>query len=102
MASITRPRSATSVVLDIGGEVGALVLYTPVAYLGREIEVSPAGDGARRTHTAVLERRAAGGAFCAAVYPALAAGEWRVWGDDESLPSTVRIEGGTVAELDWR
>lgn len=93
---------ATSVVLDIGGDVGALVLHTPDAYRGREIEVSPVDDDARRTHTAVLERRVAGRTCCAAVYPRLRAGEWRIWGDDPRLPSHVRIDGGAVAEVDWR
>ena len=43
----------TSVLLDIGGDVGALVLTVPDRYRGREIEVSPVGDDARRTHTAI-------------------------------------------------
>ena len=91
-----------AVLLDIGGGMGALVLYTPDAYRGREIEVSPVGQDARRTHTGVLERRAGGRTFCAAVYPALAAGEWRIWADDEVLPSLARVEAGRVAEVDWR
>jgi hypothetical protein len=42
-----------SAVLDIGGDIGALVLYTPEEFRGKEIEVSPTGDDGRRTHTAV-------------------------------------------------
>jgi len=90
------------VVLDIGGEVGALVLYTPPAYRGREVEVSPAGDDSRRTHTAVLERRTAGRTFFAAVYPELPAGDWVIWGDDPDLPGRVTVVGGAVAQVDWR
>ncbi len=92
----------TSVVLDIGGDVGALVLYTPDGYRGREIEVSPQGDDGRRTHTGVLERKIGGRTLLAAVFPCLRAGEWRIWTDDPALPSRVRIEGGAVAEVDWR
>jgi len=91
-----------SVVLDIGDEVGALVLYTPPAHAGREIEVSPAGDEGRRTHAGVLLRRLGSRTFHAAVYPALRAGVWRIWTDDESLPGRVIIAGGVVTELDWR
>jgi hypothetical protein len=91
-----------AVVLDIGDGVGALVLYTPSTYRGREIEVSPVGDDARRTHTGVLERSVGGRTFCAAVYPALAAGRWRIWGDDPALPSLAVVEAGGVAEVDWR
>jgi hypothetical protein len=90
------------VVLDIGADVGAMVLYTPPAYRGREIEVSPAGEDARRVHTAVLERRVAGRTLFAAVYPELRAGDWRIWGGDADLPSRVSIVGGVVAEVDWR
>jgi hypothetical protein len=91
-----------AVVLDIGDGVGALVLYTPDAYRGREIEVSPVGEDAPRTHTGVLERRAGGLTFCAAVYPALAAGAWRIWSDDPALPSLAVVQAGGVAEVDWR
>ena len=100
-ASLTRTHDE-HVVLDIGDGVGALLLYTPDAYRGREIEVSPTGDDAERTHTAVLERRVAGRTFCAAVYPALAAGEWRIWGDDPGRQVRVLIEGGDIAVVDWR
>lgn len=91
-----------SVVLDIGDDVGALVLYTPPAYADREIEVSPAEDDSRRTHTGVLLRRLGGRAFHAAVYPALRAGVWRIWTDDGCLPARVIIAGGVVTEMDWR
>lgn len=100
-ADLTRTHEE-HVVLDIGDGVGALLLYTPDAYRGREVEVSPVGDDAARTHTAVLERRVAGRTFCAAVYPSLAAGEWRIWDDDQAQPIRVVIEGGGVAEVDWR
>jgi hypothetical protein len=91
-----------SVLLDIGDGVGALVLYTPDEYRGREIEMSPLGDDDSRTHTGVRERTVAGHTFCAAVYPSLTAGDWRIWSDDPARPCRVRIEDGRVAELDWR
>jgi len=91
-----------SVVLDIGDDVGALVLYTPPAHAGREVEVSPAGDQGRRIHTGVLLRRVGSRTFYAAVYPALRAGVWRIWTDDPSVPDRVIIDGGAVTELDWR
>ncbi len=91
-----------SVVLDIGQDVGALVLYTPPAFAGREIEVSPAGDEAARVHTEVRERTAGGRTLFAGVYAQLRAGTYRAWTEDPALPSEVTIEGGQVAELDWR
>ena len=91
------------VVLDIGGEFGALVLYTPPDLHGREIEISPVGQNSQRVHTAVLERIVAGRSVFAAVYPRLAAGTFRLWFDeDPTRPNTVEIEAGQVAELHWR
>src|SRR5580704_14738876 len=45
------PSNAGSVVLDLGADIGALILDTPAELAGREIEISPASDGrgARRT-----------------------------------------------------
>jgi hypothetical protein len=89
-------------VLDIGGDIGALILYTDERFLDREIEVSPVGDDSRRVHTAIHERRVGERVLFAGVYPELAAGTYRIWTDDASLPDRVTIVGGEVAELDWR
>lgn len=88
-------------VLDIGGDVGALILRTGAEYLDHEIEISPAGDDAARTHTAIHRRTIGGRVVYAGVYPELSAGEYRVWTDDPRLPNHVTIVGGAVAELDW-
>jgi hypothetical protein len=92
-----------SVVLDIGGDVGALVLYTPPEFHGREIEISPTGQDNQRVHTAVLERVVNGRSVFAAVYPKLPAGEFRIWIDDErARQKHVQITAGQVTELDLR
>jgi hypothetical protein len=88
-------------VLDLGGEIGALVLRTGPEYLDREIEISPIVDDAARTHTAIHRRVLGGRVVCAGVFPELQAGEYRVWTDDPRLPDGVTIVGGAVAELDW-
>ncbi len=94
--------------LDIGGDVGALVLYTPPELHGREIEVSPVGDDTRRVHTAVLERSAGGRTVFAAVYAELRVGTYHIWGDEPPAGShssqiqEVTIAAGMVAEVDWR
>ena len=44
-------------VLDIGGNIGALVLYADERFREMEIEISPLGDEGRRVHTAIHERR---------------------------------------------
>ena len=71
-------RHPESVVLDIGEDVGALVLYTPPELHGKEIEVNPIGSDASRVHSAVLERSLGDRVFYAATYPELPAGEYQV------------------------
>ena len=89
-------------VLDIGGDIGALVLYTTEELAEREIEVSPARDPDRRTHTQIHRRSVNGRIFWAGVYAELPEGVYQVWWDDPSKPRTFSIAGGAVTELDWR
>jgi hypothetical protein len=94
----------TSVVLELGGDIGALVLQAPAALLGREIEISPAGAGphaSRRTHAVVRERRTAAGVSYAAVYPAVPAGRYTVWRDSGTPLGKVAVSGGRVASFRW-
>jgi hypothetical protein len=89
-------------VLDIGGDIGALILYTSAELEGREIEVSPLTDSAHRTHTEVLRRTVGGRTFWAGVYAALPEGEYQVWYDDPARQRRFAVLGGQVTELDWR
>ena len=90
-------RHTESVVLDIGGDVGALILYTPPELHQREIDVSPIDNDTTRVHSAVLERSVGGRTLFAAVYPELRQGTYRVWADDAT--PTVTITAGAVSEL---
>lgn len=90
-----RPSQAGSVVLDVGGSVGALVLYAPEALAGAEVEVARLGLPGHTTHSSVRHRQLAPGLMvCAAVYPSLPAGEYRVDGSAQ----VVRVDGGGVTE----
>jgi len=91
-----------SVVLDIGQDVGALLIYTDAELHGREIEVSPRGSAAKRVHVEVLERRIDGRAVFAAVFPGLRAGDYDIWENFPKSGGTVAIVGGEVATVDWR
>lgn len=86
-------------VLDIGQDIGALVVYTGGELRGREIEVSPKGNETKRTHTAILERRVNGRVIFAGLFAALPAGDYTIWMDPTS---DVTISGGQVAEIDCR
>jgi hypothetical protein len=90
------------VVLDIGQDIGALIIYTEAALRGREIEVSPRGSVATRVHVEVLERRINGRPVFAAVFPRLRAGGYEIWANALNASGTVTIVGGEVATVDWR
>ncbi|WP_422738397.1 phospholipase [Micromonospora sp. WMMD729] len=93
------PSETGSVVLDLGGDTGALIIYTGRDLHGREIEISR--DGERRVHSAVRERRVRDGSFHSAVYPDLAAGIYTVWWDANTSAGTVSVHGGGIAEFAW-
>jgi hypothetical protein len=89
-------------VLDIGGDIGALILYTNADRCNDEIEISPKGSDSHRQHNQVHERSFNGTSVFSAVYPELPAGTYDIWQDDETRAGTVEIVGGKVAEVDWR
>jgi hypothetical protein len=88
------------VVLDIGGDVGALVLQTAADLAGTEIHARPEGGGPQ-IHTEVRERHLAGGTVFAAVFPSLPAGAWHVLPLESGAPRPVTIVGGQVTEVSW-
>lgn len=92
------PTGAGSVVLDVGGQIGALILYTPEDLAGAEIEISPRSPGARRTHACVRERRGDHGTSYAAVYQGLAEGDYTIWGQADAPLAAVTITGGRVTQ----
>jgi len=91
-----------AVVLDIGQDIGALIIYTTPELCGREIEVSLRQQDAKRVHVDVLERRIDGRPVFAAVFPGLREGDYDVWGNATNPICAVTIIGGKVASLDWR
>ena len=90
------------VVLDLGENTGSLVIYTNAALCGREIEISPQGEDATRTHTDVAERRFNGRSIYAAVYLPMPAGMYTIWEDYTTPAGEVTIVAGEVTQLDWR
>ena len=73
------PENADNLILDIGADTGALIIHAAVDRDQAEIEISPVGSVQARTHNIVRRREAASGAVYAAVFPALAAGDYVVW-----------------------
>jgi hypothetical protein len=92
---------SASVVLDIGGNVGALILHVAAAEQGREIEISPTSTPDRRTHAAVRERVVESGSIHCVVYPSLIAGAYTIWSDATTPAGSAYVTGGEITELDW-
>jgi hypothetical protein len=95
-------RWAEHAVLDIGGEIGALIVYTGAKHEDREVEVSPLDDDATRIHTVIHARRVQGEIVFAGIFPELRAGDYRIWTTDARLTNRVTVVGGALAEVDWR
>ncbi len=118
-----------SVLLDIGGDVGALVVDMPAALVGHEVEIDPAdgrdhhqhhghdhghdhahghghdhghGHHTHRRHVAVVPRSTPVGPLPSVVFPDLAEGGYRLYHpgtDDVALDVVVR--GGEVTWATW-
>jgi hypothetical protein len=96
------PSGPGTVVLELGAEIGALILYAPAKLDGAEIEISRDDDpGARRTHSQVRQRHMATVTRYAAVYPGLQAGPYTIWRDEHSPAAAVTIIGGRVTSCHW-
>lgn len=97
-----------AVMLDIGGDIGALVVEMPPGLVGVEIEIRPAGAtlGASAhthyPHVAVVERPSPGGPLPSLVFGELRAGTYHLHdkGADEVL-ATATVSGNAVTEMAW-
>jgi hypothetical protein len=89
------------VVLDIGEDVGALIVHTDAAMLGVEVEISPTGHDDQRSHKDVLQREIHGRPAYTAVFDKLREGTYTLWVSDRARAREVAVQGATVAELDW-
>jgi hypothetical protein len=89
-----------SLVLDIGGTIGALVIHAGAELAEQEIEISPAADrDAKREHNVVHARHDRYRTAYTAVFPSVPEGDYTVWGRDGSAGAVVTIRGGEVTEL---
>lgn len=124
----TEPENAWAgegaVVLDIGGDVGALVVTMPDSTLGLEVEIRPLdgqhvgghahthghghGDDhdhghEHLAHVAVVARPVGGGRLASLVFPELEAGRYELFekGRPDAVAMVVTVEGGSVATAEW-
>ena len=105
-----------SVLLDIGGEIGALVVSMPAEMEGVEVEVRPVEAPARlghghgghdpahthHPHVAVVNRPVAGGWMASLVFPDLVEGRYGLYfKESEVRMLTVTVVGGEVTATEW-
>jgi hypothetical protein len=93
------PSGQGTVVLDIGGDVGALVVHAAGAFDGVEIELSHRGERQAFVHTEVRERRLPEGSVYAGVFPAVVVGEYTLLGLAGRPDQDVTISSGRVTEV---
>src|SRR5271166_6089538 len=94
-------RHPEQVVLDIGGDIGALILHTRAEMVGVEVEISATGQDDRRSHKDVLEREINGRPAYTAVFDNIREGTYTLWVDDVAREREVVVSGGAISELDW-
>ena len=88
--------------LDIGDDVGALVVYLDAIPSTGELELCPSDDPAGHFHTGVHERPSHAGGVAVAVFPGVRQGSYDVLRTNGQRWRRVEIAGGQVRELDLR
>ena len=103
-----------AVLLDIGGDVGAVVVTMPSSMLDAEIEIRPLDGGAHSDphghvqhhdhlpHVAVVDRLVGGERVPSLVFPEVVEGRYGLClkGSPEVLLA-VEVRGGEVTTADW-
>jgi hypothetical protein len=92
------------VVLDIGGDVGALVVAMPETMADVEIEIRSVGASRRAllAHVGVVGRPVVGRTMWSAVFPELHQGRYELYERIAGRPQLiVDISGGEVTQVSW-
>jgi hypothetical protein len=109
-----------AVLLDIGGDVGALVVGMPVAMEGVEVEIratdphrrghshghrhgTGSGDHEHHPHVAVVSRPVRGTTVPSLVFGELVEGDYELYekGHQHDVRLVVHVVGGEVVEATW-
>ena len=92
----------TSLVLDIGADIGALIIHADPDLSEVEIEISPGHDPATpRTHNVVHARHGRQGTAHSAVFPSVPAGDYTIWRPGGGPKARITVHGGQITEHHW-
>lgn len=91
-----------AVVLDIGGDVGAVIVYLGDHSVGAELDIQPVGEPARRFHTGVHDRDVDGIVTRVAVFPEVRTGRYELLDEHDRPFAIVEATGGGVHTVDLR
>jgi hypothetical protein len=94
-----------SVLLDIGDDIGAVVVAMPPSMEGEEVEIRPVPASAHQhhhPHVAVVNRPVAGGEVPSLVFPEVGAGRYGLYPKGTEVRKlTVLVAGGAVVTAQW-
>ena len=91
-----------SLVLDIGADIGALIIHAGPDLSEIEIEISAGPDPATpRSHNVVHARRGRHGTAYSAVFPSVLAGDYTIWRPNGGPKANVTVHGGQITEHHW-
>ena len=89
-------------VLDIGGDIGALLVYLDGPTPSGELEARPLGEPGARFHTGVHARELFSDTLHVALYPEVSRGTYEILDAGLEPVAVVDVDGGAVTELDLR
>jgi len=94
-----RSSDGGSIALDLGPDVGAVVVRTAAAAAGDELQIGGVDrfGSAYRTHAIARRRELQERALTAAVFPSVPAGHYAVWRWPEDVVE-IEVVGGVVTE----
>ncbi len=102
------PSGQGSVMIDVGGSRGALIVFTSESMLGVEIELRQRGRAWAGTHTAVRRRDLRDAVAFAGVFGSIPEGQYelRVLGADggptgDGAELEAVVVGGEITQIQW-
>jgi hypothetical protein len=96
------PCGPGAVVLDIGGDVGAAIVYAPPSLAGAELEIRRLGERWAGHYVAVRARHLSAGVMHAALFDRLEHGRYQVRvrsGQAGEALRTFEVVGGRITEV---